>query len=385
MASIESYQTSTGAKRYTVHYRTPERKQTQKRGFTTMRDAREFAATVETKKLSGAYVQPSAGRVIFGEVAESWLAGKVNLAASTRARYRSALDVWLLPAFGSVPLSEITAERLRRWVAGATASSSPATVRKNVTVAHQILAQAVTDGRLAINPAAGLELPVLAEIEKRYLTAGQIRALADAAGEHGALVLLLGFTGLRFGEAAALTVADVDLVAGRVRVHRSVTAVDGVMIYSPPKSHQARTVALPRFLVDVLAEHLRAANLVQVPGSGRDLGALVFPDSRGGPLRLSNIRRRWWNRAVVESGAPAGLCPHELRHSAASMAIAAGASVKAVQRMLGHASAAMTLDRYGHLYPDELQGVADRLDSLHAAADFSKCAQNVPTALRVVQ
>jgi integrase len=90
--------------------------------------------------------------------------------------------------------------------------------------------------------------------------------------------------------------AELEEVSGRVRVHRSVTAVDGVMIYSAPKSHQARTVALPQFLIDALREHLR----------GRDLGALAFPDSRGGPLRLSNVRQRWWTRAVADSGAPEG-------------------------------------------------------------------------------
>lgn len=198
-------------------------------------------------------------------------------------------------------------------------------------------------------------------------------------GEHRALVLLLGFTGLRFGEAAALTVGDIDLEHGRVRVHRSVTGVNGTMIYSAPKSHQSRTVALPRFLIDVLHDHLQ----------NRDPGALAFPDSRGGPMRLHNLRRRWWSRAVADSGAPAGLNPHELRHSAASMAISAGASIKAVQKMLGHKSATLTLDRYGHLYADELQGVADRLDSLHAgaaaAAASEKCAQNVPTRLRAVR
>jgi integrase len=374
MATIESNETSTGAKRYVVRYRTPERTQT-KRRFTTMRDAREFAATVEGRKRSGTYVKPSAGRIAFGEVAESWLAGKVNLSATTRARYRSALDAHLLPAFGSAPISDLTPERIRHWVAGAAAANAAATVRKNCMVLHQVLAQAVTDGRMTANPATELELPRLDEAEKRYLTAGQIRGLAAAAGEHGALVLLLGFTGLRFGEAAALTVADIDLVRGRVRVHRSVTAVNGVMIFSAPKSHQSRTVALPQFLTDVLRDHLR----------GRDLDALAFPDSRGGPLRLSNVRQRWWARAVADSGAPAGLCPHELRHSAASMAIHAGASIKAVQKMLGHKSATLTLDRYGHLYDDELQGVADRLDTLAAASDFSECAQNVPTRLRVVR
>ena len=147
------------------------------------------------------------------------------------------------------------------------------------------------------------------------------------------------------------------------------------MIYSAPKSHQARMVPVPRFLIDVLRDHLQ----------DRDPHELAFPDFRGGPMRLHNVRRRWWRQAVANSGAPAGLNPHELRHSAASMAISAGASIKAVQKMLGHKSATLTLDRYGHLYPDELQGVADRLDSLHAATDFEKCAQNVPTQLRVVR
>lgn len=344
MATIESYELKPvigpdgkpkRQVRYQVRYRTPQRTQTKRRGFTTMRDAREFAATVEVRKLTGGYVKPSAGRAVFAEVAESWLAGKVNLAASTRARYRSALDVHLLPAFGLLPSSDITPERIRNWIAAAAASSSAATVRKNHVVLHQVLTQAVADGRLAANPATELELPTIDETEKRYLTAGQIQELAQAAGDHGALVLLLGFTGLRFGEAAALTVADIDLVGGRVRAHRSVTAVDGVMIFSAPKSHQARTVPLPRFLIDALRDHLL----------GRDLGALAFPDSRGGPMRLNNVRRRWWGRAVADSGAPAGLNPHELRHSAASMAISAGASIKAVQKMLGHKSATLTLDR----------------------------------------
>ena len=370
MATIEPYETSTGARRYMVRYRTPQRTQTKKRGFTTMRDAKEFAATVEVDKMTGTYVKPSASKVVFGELAESWFAGKVNLSASTRARYRSALDVHILPVFGSVALADVTPERVRRWIASAAASSSAATVRKNHTVLHQVLAQAVTDGRASVNVAADIELPTIDETEKRYLTAGQIQGLADAAGEHGPLVLLLGFTGLRFGEAAALRVADIDLTHGRVRVQRSVTAVGKRMVYSAPKSHQARTVPLPRFLVDVLIEHLRCSIRT----------ALAFPDSRGGPMRLSNVRRRWWAQAVADSGAPAGLTPHELGHSAASMAISAGASIKVVQRMLGHKSATLTLDRYGHLYHDELQNVADRLDSMYA-----ECAQNVPTRLRVVR
>src|SRR5215213_9119323 len=94
-----------------------------------------------------------------------------------------------------------------------------------------------------------------------------------------------------------------------------------------------------RFLLDELARH--------VAGLGPD--ELVFRSPKGGPLRNSNFRDQFFDRAAVASGLD-GLTPHDLRHTAASLAVAAGANVKAVQRMLGHASAAMTLDVYSGLF-----------------------------------
>lgn len=95
-----------------------------------------------------------------------------------------------------------------------------------------------------------------------------------------------------------------------------------------------------------------------VEPSGSDL---VFTSPQGAVLRVQRFRRSYFDRAAKEAGVP-GLVPHELRHTAASLAISAGATVKSVQRMLGHASVTLTLDRYGHLFPDELDGVALRLD-----------------------
>ncbi|WP_169064121.1 tyrosine-type recombinase/integrase [Geodermatophilus dictyosporus] len=110
-----------------------------------------------------------------------------------------------------------------------------------------------------------------------------------------------------------------------------------------------------RFLHDDLADHL----------ADRDPEEFVFPSRAGGPLRVGNFRRDRFDRAAVAVGL-AGLVPHELRHTAASLAIASGASIKGVQSMLGHASAAMTLDRYGHLFGDELDAVAERMDAARA-------------------
>jgi hypothetical protein len=116
-------------------------------------------------------------------------------------------------------------------------------------------------------------------------------------------------------------------------------------------------VPLPRFLVDELARTV----------VNRPADELAFPSPQGAVLRNRNARAAWFDAAARAIGEP-GLTPHELRHTAASLAIKSGANVKAVQRMLGHASAAMTLDRYADLFDDDLDEVADRLDALRAAS-----------------
>lgn len=353
MATVSSYDTA-GGKRWEVRYRTPERTTTRKRGFTSKRQAQDFAATVEVEKMTGSYVAPSAGRILLGGVAEKWMASKVNLSASTAARYRSALDVHILPRFEKTPLVDVTRERLRTWVADMATTSSAATVQKNVGVLSQILDQAVEDSRIVSNPATGLDLPRIDHEERRYLSFEQVDLLAKAADTNALLVYVLAYTGIRFGEAAALTVADVNLNRSRLRIHRSATVVDSKIVVSSTKSNKGRDVPLPQFLAEMLGKHTETMTPEQ----------LVFPDSRGGYLRANNVRRRWWNDAVKASGVPEGLTPHELRHTAASLAISAGASIKAVQRMLGHSSAALTLDRYGHLFDDDLGMVAQRLHDL---------------------
>ncbi|MGO4202955.1 tyrosine-type recombinase/integrase [Rhodococcus sp. TAF43] len=139
------------------------------------------------------------------------------------------------------------------------------------------------------------------------------------------------------------------------------------------KSNQARDVPVPGFVVDLLRERVESCSP----------DALVFPDSRGGYLRAGNVRRRWWDKAVKATAVPEGLTPHELRHTAASLVITAGANIKTLQRMLGHSSAALTLDRYGHLF-DDLGMIAKRLHNLarpgsESSDSSAECAQNVPS------
>jgi integrase len=154
---------------------------------------------------------------------------------------------------------------------------------------------------------------------------------------------VLAFCGPRWGEAVALRVKRVDLLRRRITVAESVTEVRGRLTWGTPKSHQARSVPVPKFLAELLAE--------LVAGKARE--DLVFTTMTGRPLPNLNWRRDIFDPAAVDVGL-ARLTPHELRHTAASLAVSAGANVKAVQRMLGHASAAMTLDVYSGLFDADL-------------------------------
>lgn len=166
------------------------------------------------------------------------------------------------------------------------------------------------------------------------------------------LILVLGFCGLRWGEVAALRVKRVDLLRKRLTVAESVTEVSGRLVWGTPKSHQSRQVPIPRSVADLLFEVM----------AGKAADDLVFTTWHGKPLRNLTFRRDVFDLAAADANLH-HLTPHELRHTAASLAVSAGANVKAVQKMLGHSSAAMTLDVYSGLFDDDLDGVADRIDA----------------------
>ncbi|ALL56190.1 hypothetical protein B586_02510 [Mycobacterium haemophilum DSM 44634] len=320
------------------------------------------------------YVAPAAGRVKLGEYAQSWLDSKHKLTESTRARYQVVLDT-ALAKYADVALGDISRRFVREWVADLSVDLAPASVHKTVGVLRQVLAMAVDDNRLALNPVDGVELPSVRAAEQRFLTLEQLHALADGAGVHRPLVYMLGTCGLRFGEVAELRWRDVDIENRRVRVSRSVTLVDGSFVVGSPKNGKARTVSVPAFVAELLAP--------------ADPDALVFPDTTGGYMRGTNVRRRWWSRAVTAAelfprtitnaaGKAAVVYEfklHELRHTAASLAIQAGANIKALQNMLGHESAGLTLDRYGHLYGSDVEAVGVAINALLTR----DCGQNVVT------
>lgn len=326
--------------------------QQRSKSFRRKIDADRFMTSVQHALLAGEYVDPARGKLKVGEWAWLWLDGQMHLKPKTKASYRSLLRSCVLPRWERVALGRVRYGAAAEWVAQMQRDGlSASRTRQAYHLLTAMLDAAVKDGRLVRNPVRGVELPRLPTPARRYLKHDQLHALAEACGKHRLMVLLLGYCGFRWGEIVALRSRHVELDGGRIEVREAVSDVDGTLIVGTPKSHQIRYVPVPKLLCEGLTE--------QVADKSPD--DLVFPNRDGGILRVQSFRRDCFDPAATKVGLD-GLVPHELRHTAASLAIASGASVKSVQRMLGHASATLTLDRYGHLFDEELDVLAARLD-----------------------
>jgi integrase len=359
MATIEKYQTASGATLYAVRYRKPDNKQTWKRGFHTKRDAQIFANTVEVSKLRGEYVSPALGRVTVGQLGPAWLdRQRGHMKPSGFRCYESAWRVHVGPRWASTRITDVRYSDVQAWVADMSAKRGPAIVKTCYSVLTRILDDAVRDRMLAANPARGVKLPKRPPQHNVYLSAAQLHALANEAGRYRSLVYLLGVGGLRWGEAAALRVCDVDFLRRRVALHRNAVMISTTVVVGTLKGNKNRAVALPGFVVDELA--------ATAEGKGRE--ELLWSTAAGGYLGPPSPTTSWLAYAVIRCQKADPTFPritaHALRHTAASLAIHAGANPKVVQRMLGHASAAMTLDVYADLFESDLDSVADQLESV---------------------
>lgn len=319
------------------------------KSFRTRDAADAFLRQVDD--LAAAVLDPrAAARLTVGQVVTTWLATKAGLRPKS-------IEAWTLAAthvrrrWEHVRLADVRPSDVRTWLVGMPVG--PALRKRCLQALRQVFVLAVEDGLLVKNPTDGVPMPATPGRPHRYLSVVELYALADAAGEYRPMVLLMGLTGMRIGEAVGLQVGDVKAVRRRIRIERSVSMVGGRPMLGPPKSGDVREVPVPRSLLGELTEST----------PGRPDVAPLFTSANGGRLNPNNWRRRVFARATETAGVTE-MVPHDLRHTAASLAIMSGADVKAVQSMLGHASAVMTLDLYSHLFDTSLDTVADRLEEL---------------------
>jgi len=204
--------------------------QERSKGFVRKVDAESHLIAVESSKLRGEYLDPRLGRVTFREFSEKVMAQKVNQRPSTRARDESYFKTLILPTFGSMPLQTIELSDVKTWLAGLQArGSAPATIRKAYQLLAGVLAEAVKERRIARTPCLDIrpgDLPKLEHTEMRFLSAQEVQELAAAMNpKFRPLVLTAAFTGLRFGELAALRLKHVNLLKRTISVEEGMTDV----------------------------------------------------------------------------------------------------------------------------------------------------------------
>lgn len=345
--------------RWKAKYRDPNGIQRYKT-FDKHAEARKFLSEMESASAKGDWSDPKLGKTLFRQWVDEWWPTTLNLRPSTRVRDEFYLRNYILPWFGRMQLAQITPLEVRKWLAELDADGlAPATVRKAYQILGKALRAAVDIGFLAKSPCRGVSLPKIEHREMRFLAVDEVGDLADAIDpRYRALVLVAAYGGLRWGELVGLRRQRFDQLRGTVDIAETIVELNGGRLLppGPPKTKAARRkVGLPRSVADELANHIG-----QFATEDSDL---VFPAPEGGPLRRSLFRKRVWLPALKRIDL-LGLRVHDLRHTAVAFWIAAGAHVKEIQARAGHTSAAVVLDKYGHLFPDFDDRLTDRLEAM---------------------
>jgi integrase len=261
-------------------------------------------------------------------------------------RYRSKADCVWCSVVSSTWLAKLEAQGVGQ-----------ATRAKAYRLLARILGAALEARYLAVNPCSIRGAASDGTAEMRIATVEQVATIAEQLPpRYRALVLVAAFGGLRWGELAGLRRKRVDLERGTVTVAEQRVEVNGAFSVGPPKSAAGRrTVTPPAAVVGALAEHLADYTATSPE-------AFVFLSSQGRHLRRSNFNRRVWQPATQAAGVN-GLRMHDLRHTAGTLATAAGGSLREVMHRLGHATTVAAV-RYQHVMAERDAAIARELNRL---------------------
>jgi len=346
--------------------------------FDLERDAKRHVRNAQADVDRGVYVDDKAGKITFGEWAEHYMAlAEKRLARTSYARDRSYLDNHVLPRWGKVKIGRITRVDVDKWIVEladpdqskrrARGSLAPATIEKIYQGFRKIIAAAYDDARIGRLPCPE-HPPITRQKRKslRFLDQPEIATLSSKIDpRYEAMIYVGAYGGFRIGELCALRIDDLDWDCGYIRVDEGLTDVDGHVVFEDPKTARAfRTVPIADLALDHLRTHLDT--FIAEP---EDPHELLFTAPNGGILRPTNWRARFFNPAV-KAAKLAPLTPHDLRHTAASLFISAGANPWMLAEILGHADTRMIDRVYGHLFEKDREELRQRM-SAKARGDAS--------------
>jgi integrase len=341
-------------------------------GFRTKREAEAAMVEALGRVHSGQFVDP--GRLTVGEFLEQWIeAVAPGLRESTAASYRMVLTKRVVPRIGELRLTSLTPGHLTTMYAQLLAEGgrlgrplSPRSVRYTHTIAGRALADAVQWGLLPRNPARAAKPPRAVKSDMAVWDAAQARKFLAFVQEDRlyAMWLLMLTTGLRRGEIAGLRWSDVDLDDAVIAIQHTRVSVDARVVVVEPKTAKGRrSVALDDMTVQALRSHRKAQlqERLKLGKAWQDSG-FVFVREDGAPYHPERILVMF-KRHAEAAGLPA-IRLHDLRHTSATLALAAGVHPKVVQERLGHSSINITLDTYSHVVKGRQHEAAEKVAAL---------------------
>lgn len=351
--------------KFRARYYDPATDKWHSRTFERQAAAKEWLGEVAKERRDGAWVDPS-GRLTVAEWGDIFWPIQVGYKPKTLAQQQGLYRREILPAWGATQLDQITSVGIAQWAAGMRGRLSASTIHSTYWLFHRMLRSAQEAKYLAKLPfprRAPLDKPLPKHVV--IPSAPEIRALADAMpARYNALVYIMAYGGLRIGECCALRIDDLDFKQGTIRVDENVSDVNGHLTFERPKTTRSiRVVPLPWTVMNTLASHLLAFVGNRTPNT------LLFTSPDGQTLRANNLGKRQFPVACAAAGLD--LTPHDLRHTAISTWIAAGADALSVAQWAGHTSVSTVYRVYGHLLPHRQDTVRDRLDAQIAAIDPS--------------
>lgn len=344
-------------------------------GFKTKATAQERLTELLSAIQSGNYVEPS--KRTLAAFMREWLEStRSTVRPSTWAAYKMLTEVHIIPRLGMTPLQRLTASQLNALYADLLESGrrdskgglSARTVAYVHATIRKALAEAVRWQLLSRNVADQATPPrQRANGGLRTWNADELRAfLSHVGGDrlYGAYVLA-ATSGLRRGELLGLRWRDIDLNAARLSVTQTLISVNYAVSFSTPKTARGRrSVALDPSTIGVLRDHRRRMleeRLALGLGSPKD-DDLVFTSIDGSPLHPGQFSDRF-DRLVKAAGVPR-IRFHDLRHTHATLALAAGIHPKVVSERLGHSTVSITLDTYSHAIPAMQEEAAEKVAAL---------------------
>lgn len=344
----------------------------------TQKEVRQKLNAVVKEIDEGTYFEPS--KITVSKWLDVWLEEYTDdKKYQTVKHYKAQVNTHIKPALGAIKLESLTTPQIQKFYNGLLRRPEKPLAAKSVRNIHGILTKALSTavqvGYLRQNPAQAVTLPRSKRKEISPLTDEQVKELVRLADNDsfGALFKVAVFTGMRECEATGLTWDCVDYDKGTIRIYRQLIKrpiEDGGFTFGALKNDKSREIAASPFVMGLLREQeqrqiearFRAGELWKGWQTQKErCTAFVFTNDYGEHLHPQTVYNHY-KKLAAKIGAPDS-CVHDLRHTFAVLSLQNGDDLKTVQEHLGHATAAFTLDVYGHVSPKMKSDSAERMQN----------------------